>query len=160
MSDSSGSGGGGLGPSAGLPIPHNFGEISVTSPPNTLAETSGTAAPSELWGAKFVTVDEFDIGHLLSDAQLDSVSSCGNDSSFNWFAVFIGAAAGFTQNVFSAAGAVYHGNVPTGMDFTLGIISVAFYAAAIAKFTEYRRNKSKHGDLLKAIKSRKKVQIR
>jgi hypothetical protein len=128
--------------------------------PSTPFTAAGTVPSlSDLLGGKMITFDEWDIGHLLSDSQLDAVSSGKDDTSFGIFTTAFGAGFGLLQNLFVAGSAVYKEEIPGPWDAIASLLCVASFAVAIAKYTEYRRNKSKTGDLVQEIKDRPKIKI-
>lgn len=155
---------GNLSPGVGGPLQFQNAEHADATVPSTPFTESGTAPPhggslSYLLGGKMITFDEWDIGHLLSDSQLDAVSSGKDDTSFGIFTTAFGAGFGLLQNLFVAGSAVFKEEIPTPWDAVASLLCVASFAVAIAKYTEYRRNKSKTGDLVKEIKNRPKMKV-
>jgi hypothetical protein len=92
--------------------------------------------------------------HPITTEQVEALSRGPDDQSLNFSLGFGGMAAGFFQNVVSLINAVVGKSVPPASDVCLAFLCLALGGAAIAKFSEYRRNKPIHDALKKKILSR------
>jgi hypothetical protein len=153
-----------LSPVVGLPLPFQVVEQAGATGPASAITDSGTTPPhvgslSDLLGGRMITFDEWDIGHLLSDAQLDAISSSKDDTSFGWFTALMGIGISLLQNVWFLGNAVYNGKVPGIWDSIASLICAAAMAGAISKYFEYARNKQQSGKLVSYIKNRKHIKL-
>lgn len=125
--------------------------------PSSIEVRSGTVR--ELVRDVVVTHEEFDLQHMLSDAELGELSSIAEDGSFGWFSVSIGVAAGFAQNLYDAVIFTYD-NKPIGIqDLLFAGISLACFVAAAITYSSFSQNKKRRDKFLAYIRTRKRFRI-
>lgn len=106
-----------------------------------------------------VTVPHEDERMLLTQDQVDSLKRGGKDVSFDWCLALGGAGIGFLQNFIASVAAVVSGQAPSKLDLALALVCVGCLAAALAKYTEHRRNKSNTDAIVEKLKSGRRVRV-
>ena len=75
------------------------------------------------------------------------------------FIFLFGGAIGFAQNLLGLLVSYYQGKEIAGVDIVFGLVCVGCVAGAVAKYTEYSRNKRDTDHLLAKLKTGRKVDV-
>jgi hypothetical protein len=107
----------------------------------------------------YVTRDEKQVAHWITDEQLMKLSSGGKDRSFEVFLASISIALGFVQNFIAASIVVYGGAAPSSADFLLSIVFVVAFTTAIVAGASAKWTRKELDEIIEKIKSRKQTRI-
>lgn len=119
------------------------------------AATEGTLAlrPQKM----LITVPEEADNMLVSEDQIEMLRRGGRDASLDLCLALGGVAFGFAQNALAVVSRMWSSLAPSKIDIVLSFVCFACAAAAIAKYTEYRRNRADIDALILRLKSGRKV---
>ena len=92
--------------------------------------------------------------HPITSEQVEALSRGPDDQSLNICLALGGVAGGLLQNVFAVIGSVYTKATPPMNDLLLAMVCLLASGVALAKFSEYRRNKPQHDALKRKVLSR------
>lgn len=88
---------------------------------------------------------------IVSVEQLHLLSRGADDNSLNISLALGGISGGLLQNALDLVSAVKLNSVPASKDLILGLVCIGCAGYAIARYTEYRRNKPVHEEQKRRI---------
>lgn len=108
-------------------------------------------------GAPLVTWTEPDpiTLHPITTEQVQAISRGPDDQSLSIALGLGGVAGGLLQNVIAVITSVSSSKAPTNGDLVLGSLCLVLGGIALAKLSEYKRNKPLHDALMQKVLGRK-----
>jgi hypothetical protein len=121
----------------------------------TQVEGLTTVSPPIYW----VTHDSERIDHIVTDAQLLTLTAGGKDKSFEICLAAFGLAFGFLQNFWGVCCSLYQAQAPVIWDFIGSAVFLVAVTTAILAYLSHRKVSCDVDDLLTTIRSRTKAAL-
>jgi hypothetical protein len=137
----------------GTPTPAP-GSGTTTTQAETVANTAIVATPTipADWVPPMTVTPPDPLKYrMLTVEQIQLISQGADDQSLNICLAFGGMAAGFFQNICDLVAAFVANKPPTLRDLGLAGLCILFAGIAVAKLTEWRRNKPRHREMVQRI---------